>query len=214
MDLVEDLEKKHKNMIAHQIAARGIKDPLVLEAMSKVPRHEFVSPKDISFAYDDHPLPIGHGQTISQPYMVALMTECLKLKGTESVLEIGTGSGYQTAILSLLAEKVYTVERIPQLAQRAREKLKELEYNNVEVIHGDGTFGFPEHSPFDGIIVTAAAPEVPPALLKQLTQEGRLVIPVGKYGYQDLLRISKIGDRYDKEFITACVFVPLLPGVE
>ncbi len=210
----DPFERKRKEMVAYQLASRGIRDPHVLEAMTKVPRHEFVPNIEHDQAYGDHPLPIGYGQTISQPYMVALMTECLKVTGTEKILEIGTGSGYQAAILSLLVEKVFTVERIPGLADRAREKLKNLGYNNVEVVYGDGTTGLPEYSPFDGIIVTAAASTVPPALLEQLAQDGKLVIPVGKYGYQDLLRIVKIGDKYKEEFITACVFVPLLPGVD
>ena len=215
MDLNDsDFVKKRREMITYQLVSRDISDLRVLEAMNKIPRHQFVLPQDQANAYADYPLPIGQEQTISQPYMVALMTECLELKGKEKILEIGTGSGYQTAILSALADKIYTMERIPELAQRAKETLQNLGFLNVEVIHGDGTKGLPEHAPYDGIIVTAAAAEIPQPLLDQLAQDGKLVIPVGRHGYQDLLRIKRSGDNYSKEHITGCVFVPLLPGME
>ena len=215
MDLNDsDFVKKRREMITYQLVSRDISDLRVLEAMNKIPRHQFVLSQDQANAYADHPLPIGQGQTISQPYMVALMTECLELKGKEKILEIGTGSGYQTAILSTLADKIYTMERVPELAQRAKQTLQNLGFINVELIHGDGTKGLPEHAPYDGIIVTAAATEIPQPLLDQLAQGGKLVIPVGSHGYQDLLRIIRAGDNFRKESITGCVFVPLLPGIE
>ncbi|HIE52022.1 MAG TPA: protein-L-isoaspartate(D-aspartate) O-methyltransferase, partial [Armatimonadetes bacterium] len=182
----EERRAEREAMVERQIRARGVRDPRVLEAMRQVPRHKFVLPSLQAQAYQDTPLPIGLDQTISQPYMVALMTELLELKGPEKVLEVGTGSGYQAAILAELAEQVYTIERIPELAAAARQRLQELGYHNVTVRVGDGTLGWPEEAPFEAIIVTAGGQTVPPALKEQLAEGGRLVIPVGGYRMQDL----------------------------
>ncbi len=179
-------------MVKEQIADRGIEDAEVLRAMRTVPRHLFVPEGLLSRAYDDGPLPIGHGQTISQPYIVAYMTEVLKVRKGETVLEIGTGSGYQAAILSPLVKKVYTMEIIPELAASSKERLSRLGYSNVEVKEGDGYYGWPEKAPFDSIIVTAAAGHIPPALIKQLKNGGRMVIPVGGFFMvQSLVLVSK-----------------------
>ncbi len=213
MGWIEDPYKKEREkMVKEQIEARGITNPLVLAAMRDVPRHKFV-PKDmIPLAYSDRPLPIGFDQTISQPYIVAYMTQCLRLTGDEKVLEIGTGLGYQAAVLSKIASKVYTIERIPELAEKARKILKELGYNNVEVIIGDGTKGLPEEAPFDGIIVTASGPYVPETLKKQLKVGGRLVMPVGKYRYaQRIVRITRgVDDNFKEEELLDVLFVPLI----
>ncbi len=198
------------DMVEYQLRRRGIKDERVLHAFLKVPRHKFVRPQDLWHAYEDYPLPIGFGQTISQPYMVATMTELLELKGDERVLEIGTGSGYQAAILAELAKEVFTVERIPELARRAEKILQELGYTNVTVIVGDGTKGLTEYAPYDAIVVTAAAPKPPQPLLEQLKDSGRLVIPVGSRRLQDLLRITRIGNEYRTENFGPCLFVPLI----
>ncbi len=179
-------------MVKEQIADRGIADAEVLRAMRAVPRHLFVPEGLQSRAHDDGPLPIGHGQTISQPYIVAFMTEVLKVRKGDTVLEIGTGSGYQAAILSPMVKKVYTMEIIPELASSAKERLKKLGFANVEVKEGDGYFGWPEKAPFDAIIVTAAAGHIPPALIKQLRNGGRMVIPVGGFFMvQNLVLVSK-----------------------
>ena len=206
----EQLAQMRANMVEYQLRKRGIKDERVLKAFLKVPRHKFVRPQDIWHAYEDYPLSIGYGQTISQPYMVAIMTELLELKGHERVLEIGTGSGYQAAILAELAKEVFSIERIPELAQKAEKVLQELGYNNVKVIVGDGSKGLPEFAPYDGIIVTAAAPKPPQPLLEQLKDGGRLVIPVGSRKLQDLLRITRIGDEFKTENFGPCLFVPLI----
>jgi protein-L-isoaspartate(D-aspartate) O-methyltransferase len=182
----------------------------VLEAMGKVPRHLFVLEDYRDSAYEDRPLPIGEGQTISQPYMVAIMTQSLELQGREKVLEVGTGSGYQTAILSELAQKVFTIERIPALTARARKVLGELGYSNISFLSGDGSRGWPEEAPFDGIIVTAGSPDVPPTLKSQLAEEGRLVIPTGPRYTQTLYKLTRHGDRFSEEDVTGCVFVPLV----
>jgi len=174
-----DFEKAREEMIRHQIKGRGIRDERVLSAMSSIPREKFVLEGEKDNAYLDCPLPISMGQTISQPFMVALMTQCLSLKGSETVLEVGTGSGYQAAILSKLAKMVYTIERFSALADRAEKILKELEIKNVKVIVGDGSKGLEKYSPYDGIIVTAGAPEIPRSLIDQLDEKGRIVIPVG-----------------------------------
>jgi|UniRef100_A0A7C3WQG6 protein-L-isoaspartate(D-aspartate) O-methyltransferase len=198
-------------MVESQIRRRGIRDPRVLRAMRTVPRHRFL-PRDLwDQAYNDYPLPIGEGQTISQPYIVALMTEALELVGTEKVLEVGAGSGYQAAILAELAKEVYTVERLPSLARHAEKVLKDLGYKNVRVIVADGTKGWPPASPYDAIIVTAGAPQVPPPLLEQLALGGRLVIPVGDRYSQFLTRIRRTpqGD-LKKEYLGSCRFVKLL----
>jgi len=197
-------------MVDYQIQARGVDDPLVLAAMRKVPRHLFVPRECEQSAYDDRPLPIGHGQTISQPYMVAVMTQALKLEGDERILEVGTGSGYQAAILAEIADHVVSVERIPELAERATRILRNLGYVNVEVIVGDGSRGYAERAPYDGIIVTAGAPDIPQVLIDQLADGGRLVIPVGNSFQQTLTRVTRRGDETKIERLEGCVFVPLV----
>lgn len=197
-------------MVARQLEPRGIRDPLVLNAFREVMRHEFVPGDNLREAYGDHPVPIGEGQTISQPYMVALMTQCLELTGNEKVLEIGTGSGYQAAVLSRLANQVYTVERVASLAERATGLLKKLGHDNVEVKVGDGTLGWPEYAPYDGIIVTAGSPDIPPPLIEQLAEGGRLVIPVGGSWSQSLAVLEKRGGEILRKDVCGCVFVPLI----
>jgi len=205
-----DFEKAREEMIRYQIKGRGIKDKRVLWAMSMVPREKFVLKENEKEAYLDCPLPIGMGQTISQPYMVALMTQCLSLEGSECILEVGTGSGYQAAILSKLAKMVYTVERLKNLADRAENIFKELEIKNVKVVGGDGTNGLKEYSPYDGIIVTAGAPEIPQSLINQLKERGRIVIPVGNSFSQDLLLGKKEKGKLKIQNYGGCIFVPLL----
>ncbi|MBI4365634.1 MAG: protein-L-isoaspartate(D-aspartate) O-methyltransferase [Deltaproteobacteria bacterium] len=197
-------------MVEEQLRAGGIRDERVLAAMGKVPRHAFVEEALRGRAYGDYPLSIGEGQTISQPLMVALMTEVLRLHGTEKVLEIGTGCGYQTAILCELAREVYSVERIARLSHRARRVLYDLGYLRFRLRIGDGSTGWPEAAPFDRIIVTAAGPSVPPAYLEQLTPEGRLVIPVGGGDQQILKLVYRTGDRTVEEALGACRFVRLI----
>jgi protein-L-isoaspartate(D-aspartate) O-methyltransferase len=201
---------ERERMVETQIISRGIRDQRVLEAMRSVPRHNFVSPEHRYLAYSDGALPIGSSQTISQPYIVALMTELLELKGDEKVLEVGTGSGYQAAVLALLAGKVHTIERHTGLARYAARLLEDQKISNVQVHVGDGTLGLPEFAPFAAIIVTAAAPDVPRALLDQLEDGGRLVIPVGQRGDQYLERWQRQGDQYDYENILSVAFVPLI----
>jgi len=205
-----DFATSRKRMVQEQLIPRGIEDQRVLTAFKKVPRHEFVPQKHLDAAYGDFPLSIGSGQTISQPYIVALMTQLLKLEGEEKVLEIGTGSGYQTAILAELSQFVYSIERITSLAERANQTLKSLEYKNVEVKIADGTCGWQEHAPYDVIIVTAAAPEAPQALVKQLKIGGRLAIPIGGTFSQALTLITKTKDGTKTEVACDCVFVPLI----
>lgn len=197
-------------MLAEQLLARGIKDDAVLKVMGALPRQHFVQRVDDAAAYEDRPLPIGSGQTISQPYIVALMTQLLALKGDEKILEIGTGSGYQTAILAKLSRNVHSVERIEQLALGAQAALAELEIGNVQVHIGDGSLGWPDEAPFDGIMVTAAAPKAPKALLEQLAEDAYLVIPVGKRGRQKLQCWQKSREGYVHEDICPVAFVPLL----
>lgn len=197
-------------MVAEQLERRGIRDSRVLGAVAKVPRHLFVEEALVGRAYGDHPLPIGEGQTISQPYMVALMSEALELAGHERVLEIGTGSGYQTAILAELCGKVFTVERLKSLADRAMRRLDELGYYNVLARVGDGTLGWREEAPFDAVIVTAAAPNVPPALLDQLIVKGRLVLPVGDVHTQVLRKCVREDDGLRWTDLGGCVFVKLI----
>ncbi len=197
-------------MVQDQVVARGIKDHRVIEAMRLVPRHLFVEEALQGQAYNDRPLPIGDKQTISQPYMVALMTEVLALTGREKVLEIGTGSGYQTAILAECAAKVFSVERIRTLAIRARKLLLDLGYSNVEVKFSDGTVGWPEESPFDAIMVTAGAPAIPQPLIDQLKVGGTMSIPVGESQVQDLIRIIRTEDGIKKEDLGGCRFVRLI----
>jgi protein-L-isoaspartate(D-aspartate) O-methyltransferase len=205
-----DFPKARLKMVGEQITSRGIKDAKLIAAMKKIPRHLFVEEALQSQAYTDHPLPIGEKQTISQPYMVALMTEALLLTGKERLLEIGTGSGYQTAILAELSEKVFSIERIRPLAIRARKLLYELGYFNVEIKIFDGTFGWREESPFDAILVTAGSPDIPQPLIDQLATGGRLVIPVGDAFVQDLFRVTKIEGGVKKEDLGGCRFVKLI----
>lgn len=206
-----DFAFARRRMVEQHIKPRGVTDPLVLEAMLKVPRHLFVEEALRSQAYGDYPLPIGQKQTISQPYMVAVMTEALRLKGGEKVLEIGTGSGYQAAVLSCIAGRVYTVERIAELARRARRVLDQIGYTNINIKVTDGTYGWEEEQPFDGILVTAGAPSVPSSYLQQLSIGARLVIPVGSLGSQTLMRVTKTGEgRYEEERLLDCRFVPLI----
>jgi len=207
---MKDFREERLAMVEDQLRARGIRDERVLAAMAKIQRHLFVPLGSHSEAYEDRPLSIGEGQTISQPYMVAIMTQFLDLKGDERVLEIGTGSGYQAAVLAELAHRVFTVERLPALLKKAEAVLKELAYENIRFQCGDGTQGWVEQAPFDGIIVTAGAPEVPQTLKEQLSEEGRLVIPVGPRYSQSLLKVTKKGSHFHEEDITGCVFVPLL----
>ncbi len=200
-------------MVEDQIVARGITDTSVLEVMRTVPRHEFVLSADLDRAYEDHPLPIGFGQTISQPYIVALMTQLLNLRRSDKVLEIGTGSGYQAAVLAHLTDQVWTVEIIPELAQSAAARLKRLGYSQVAVKNADGYDGWAEHAPFDAIVVTAAPDHVPPPLVQQLKEGGRLVVPIGPPGsYQTLWRITKRNGQVVSENITGVIFVPLVRG--
>lgn len=200
---------ERRRMVVEQIARRGVRTPRLLAVMECVPRHRFVPPDDLAWAYADGPLPIGHGQTISQPYIVALMTELLQLEPTARVLEIGTGSGYQAAVLGGLAAEVHTVELIPELARQAEETLRDLGYANIHVHLGDGSPGWPEFAPYDGIIVTAASPEVPPPLLEQLAEGGRLVLPVGGRGSQVLEVHRRAGDKIACERSIPVAFVPL-----
>jgi protein-L-isoaspartate(D-aspartate) O-methyltransferase len=197
-------------MVEEQLLPRGIHDPKTLEAMGKVPRHLFVEEAMKNQAYGDFPLPIGRGQTISQPFIVALMTQALDLKGHESVLEIGTGSGYQAAILSQMCEKVYTVERIDSLLVEARKVFDSLHYLNILTKLDDGTNGWPEYAPYDAIIVTAGGPKVPLPLLEQLSDPGTLVIPVGDRGVQDLRKVTKIGGKITETTIEFVRFVSLI----
>ncbi len=197
-------------MVEEQVISRGIRDPGVISAMRKVPRHLFVEEALQDQAYSDRPLPIGGKQTISQPYMVALMTEALQLKGKEKVLEIGAGSGYQTAVLAALSGKVFSIERIRPLAIRARQLLYELGYYNVEIKIFDGTYGWLEEAPFDAILVTAGSPDIPQPLLDQLAMGGRLVIPVGDAYAQDLTRVTKSDEGTKKEDLGGCRFVKLI----
>ncbi len=211
-ELEEQMAAQRDQMVQTQLAARGIRDTRVLEVMRRIPRHWFVPPESVHLAYEDTPLPIGCGQTISQPYIVALMTELLHLQGTEKVLEIGTGSGYQTAILAELAREVYTIELEPELLERARRILTEyLGYTHVRFRQGDGYAGWPEAAPFDAIMVTAAPPEIPSPLLEQLRIGGRMVIPVGTWD-QDLLLVVRHGPETEDvtvRSITPVRFVPL-----
>lgn len=207
---MRDFDKERQAMVEEQILRRGIRDPRVIDAMGRIHRHLFVIPEHQAEAYEDRPLPIGEGQTISQPYMVAIMTQSLELTGRERVLEVGTGSGYQTAILAELALKVYTIERIPPLMDRAKKILADLGYANIQFRTGDGTRGWPEEAPFEGIIVTAGAPEIPRTLTAQLANGGRLVIPVGPRYSQTLYKVTREGNRFHEEDVTGCVFVPLL----
>jgi len=205
-----DYKALREKMVRGQLISRGVRDEAVLRAMGDVPRHLFVGEDVRDEAYGDYPLPIGHKQTISQPYIVALMTEALGLTGVEKTLEIGTGSGYQTAVLAELSREVYTIERVLPLMEKAERLLKELGYGNVRVKAFDGTLGWPEEGPFDAVLVTAGAPRIPRPLREQLADGGRLVIPVGSRYSQELVRILKRGDRYEEEYLGGCRFVDLI----
>jgi protein-L-isoaspartate(D-aspartate) O-methyltransferase len=208
--MARDFQYEREMMVKRQLVARGIRDAGVLEAMRKVPRHRFVDENLASTAYHDNPLPVGEGQTISQPYMVALMTEALDLRGHEKTLEVGTGSGYQTAILAELSDQVYSVERIGELLTKAKKVLEELGYTNILFKAFDGTLGWEEHAPYDAIIVTAGAPEVPKPFLEQLDRGGRLVIPVGDQIGQELVKVTKKNGLLDEEQLGGCRFVDLV----
>lgn len=208
---MSDFSIARRRMVGEQVIARGVSDPRVIAAMLKVPRHKFVEEALQSQAYQDAPLPIGERQTISQPYMVAVMSEALALHGCETVLEVGTGSGYQAAVLALLADRVFSLERIPSLARRARKVLDECGFSKVNIRVADGTRGWQEMGPFDAIIVTAGAPQVPSEYLAQLAPGGRLVIPVGDRNSQVLMRITRSGtDEFKEERLLGCRFVPLI----
>lgn len=205
-----DFDTLRERMVREQIEGRGVRDPRVLDAMRTVPRHLFVMPGNEPYAYDDRPLPIGHGQTISQPLMVAIMSQALESRPQDRVLEVGTGSGYQAAILSRVVREVVTIERHEPLAEAARQALRAAGIDNVRVLVGDGTEGLPNEAPFDGIIVTAGAPAVPETLKAQLADGGRLVIPVGPAHYQVLIIVTRRGDDFLKAEGSGCSFVPLI----
>lgn len=207
---MKDFERERNRMVEEQIVGRGVKNERVLAAMRKVPRHEFLPEAIRGMSYEDSALPLGEGQTMSQPYMVALMTELLDLTGTERVLEIGTGSGFQAAVLAELCEKVYTVERIKSLADKARAALDRLGYQRVAIKVYDGTYGWKDMSPFDAIMVTAGSPEVPAPLVEQLKVGGRMVIPVGERYGQELLVIVKTAEGVVTRKSVPCMFVPLI----
>ncbi|MBU0599257.1 protein-L-isoaspartate(D-aspartate) O-methyltransferase [bacterium] len=206
-----NLKEKRELMVKNQIVARGIKDPKVIKAILKVERHKFVDEYMQDKAYEDYPLPVGFDQTISQPYMVALMTQCLELKGDEKVLEVGTGSGYQAAILAEICEKVYSIERVANLATRASNLIiNDLNYTNVLITVGDGTCGLPQYAPYDRIIVTAASPNIPKFLIEQLSNNGLMVIPIGGSFLQNLTIIRKRDKKIQTQESIGCVFVPLI----
>ena len=206
----DELTHIRERMVEEQIRSRGVKDARVLNAMGTIPRHVFVPSENKHLAYADAPLPIGHRQTISQPFIVALMTELLNLGGDETVLEVGTGSGYQAAILGHLAKRVYSLERIPELAEYARGILLALKVDNVEVLVADGSQGLPERAPFEAIMVTAAAPKVPVPLKEQLADGGRLVLPVGEQAGQILECWERKGDDFRRDRVAPVAFVPLV----
>jgi len=203
-------EPQRLRMVEEQLRARGITDARVLAACERIPRHQFVPKEYQRDAYADHPLPIGAGQTISQPFIVALMTQLLRLQGHERVLEVGGGSGYQTAILSELALEVYTVERVPELVRVLERRLQRLGCLNVHARCANGSLGWPEHAPFEGIVVSAAAPQVPEALTAQLAEGGRLVLPIGSLQAQTLVIVHKQHGQLSTAEVTGCVFVPLI----
>ena len=203
-------KRARENMVSSQIKMRGISDQNVLAAMSEVPRHLFVPKRLISHAYSDRPLPIGEGQTISQPYIVALMTESLDLKGDERVLEVGTGSGYQAAVLAKIAKEIYTIEIKERLNKKASNLLKSLDFDNTETLCNDGYYGWESKAPFDCIMITAAVDHIPPPLLKQLKNGGKLILPLGNpFSYQNLVLVTKHGDDYKVKQITGVLFVPM-----
>ena len=204
-----NFERERKRMVKKQIERRGLRDARLLAALESVPRHLFVPDEYRPSAYDDCPLPIGYGQTISQPYIVALMTDLLELKGNERVLEVGAGSGYQAAILGVMAAEVHTIEYVPELASGADKLFKNLGMDNVHCHFGDGSLGWRDEAPYAGILVAAAAPQTPKALLEQLEDGGRLVLPVGGRGFQQLEVWKRMGDKFDRNTITTVAFVPL-----
>ena len=209
-----DLAAQRAAMVEQQIAARGITDPATLEAMRTVPRHEFLPMRLRNEAYMDYPLPIGHGQTISQPFIVAFMTEAIRPQPGERILEIGAGSGYQAAILAQMGAEVFTVEIVEPLAEMARQTLQRLEFSNAHVKHGDGFRGWPEHAPFDAIVVTCAPDKVPPDLVAQLKDGGRMIIPVGSGLEQELVLLRKEGDKIEKQSVLPVRFVPMTGEAE
>jgi len=204
-----DLSTQRETMVETQIAARGIADPATLAAMRSVPRHEFLPLRLRDEAYMDYPLPIGHGQTISQPFIVAFMTEAIRPQTGEKILEIGAGSGYQAAVLAQMGAEVYTVEIVEPLAEMARQTLERLGYKNAHVLHGDGFRGWPEHAPFDAIVVTCAPDKIPPDLVAQLKDGGRMIIPVGGGMEQELVLLRKKGDKVEKQSVLPVRFVPM-----
>lgn len=206
-----DFARQRERMVQEQIAARGITDPALLNAFRQVPREHFVSPPYLKYAYRDGPIPLPGRQTISQPYVVALMISLMQLRETDRVLEIGTGSGYAAAVMSRMVAMVYTVERHERLVAYARQRLADLGYDNVVVHHGDGTLGWPEHAPYDGIVVAAGGPRVPPSLRRQLALNGRLVIPVGKRSGQMLVVVERTGEEsFRQKKVSPVRFVPLV----
>lgn len=207
---MKNFERLRNLMVDTQLIPRGIKDKRVLDTMRKIPRHLFIPEAYWENAYEDMALSIGEGQTISQPYMVAIMTELLELSGSEKVLEIGTGSGYQAAILSVLAREVYTIERLESLGFKAKDKLREMGFENVYVIIGDGTKGLPEKAPFNRIIITAATPKIPDCLVDQLEEDGIIIAPVGHRFSQILIKGRKSKGILKEEYHTPCIFVPLI----
>jgi protein-L-isoaspartate(D-aspartate) O-methyltransferase len=208
--MTHDYRLARERMVKNQLIPRGIADENVLRVMGKIQRHLFVEEALVGEAYNDHPLPIGNKQTISQPYIVALMTEALELTGEEKVLEIGTGSGYQTAILAELSDKVCTVERIDPLLEKSKNLLQSLGYTNIYFKAYDGTFGWKDFAPYDAIMVTAGAPKVPEPLLKQLADGGRMIIPIGNKYSQDLIKVTRVEDRFVEKSFGGCRFVDLI----
>jgi protein-L-isoaspartate(D-aspartate) O-methyltransferase len=207
---VDSFAEQRKRMVEEQLRSRGIRDPRLLAAMAKVPREVFIASEDFGRAYDDHPLPIGGGQTVSQPYMVAVMVAALQPRPSDRVLEVGAGTGYEAAILGELAAEVWTIERHQDLADKAREILSKLGYLNVHVVAGDGSVGLAEQAPFDGILVAAAAPKISDSLLAQLADGGRMVVPVGSRFEQLVQLVRKIGGEMAVSSLDACRFVPLV----
>ena len=207
---MDKFKQLRKEMVELQLIKRGITDKGVIDAFREIPREMFVAEDLKNSAYMDSPLPIREGQTISQPYIVALMTESLSLSKEDIILEVGTGSGYQAAILSKIVKKVYTVERNPSLAEASKKALKELGIKNVSIKTGDGTIGWPEHAPFDGILVTAAAPYIPEHLKSQLKEGRNMVLPIGGKSFQDLVVVTKINGELEEETLCGCMFVPLI----
>ena len=209
-ELIQSCAGQRRKMVEEQLVERGVKDLRVLEAMSRVPRHLFAQESLEHRSYGDTPLPIGENQTLSQPYIVGAMTEALGLKGEERVLEIGTGSGYQTAIIAELARQVFTIERLNNLSRKAQKLLEGLSYMNIVFKMFDGTYGWPDQAPFDAILITASAREIPESLIKQLGEGGRLVAPIGEADKQKLVLLTKSGERISRQGLGDCKFVPLI----